>query len=249
MSKSKSFLFSAAFLMSFSLLSSASEKQVEDPSPERFENAIESFKKWDSKNSSPDEAVLFIGSSSIRMWQTAEAFPHLPVINRGFGGSHISDIIHYCEDVVGSYDPAVIVFYAGDNDAASAKPPEQIFEDYKQLLSKIRSDYPNTPFVYLPIKPASSRWQYWDNMSKTNQLIRSYNQKSGNLYYIDTASALLTEEGRPNNQLFLKDRLHLNKKGYEIWNDILRPRLNSIYEKLKENESKSGSCEQGACGN
>ncbi|AQQ10065.1 Argininosuccinate lyase [Sedimentisphaera cyanobacteriorum] len=249
MAKLQKFIcISAALLLGFSLVSPLSAKDVKDPGPARFKGSIESFRQWDSKNSSPDEAVLFVGSSSIRMWKTAEAFPGLDVINRGFGGSHISDIIHYCDDVISGYSPAVIVFYAGDNDAASGKPPEQIFKDYQQLLSKIRDEYPSTPFVYLPIKPASSRWKYWDQMSETNQIIRRFNQKHENLYYADTASALLTEQGRPNDKLFLKDRLHLNKKGYEIWNSILRPRLTSIYEKLKGDAGKSGSCKQEACG-
>jgi lysophospholipase L1-like esterase len=228
--KCKLFFISIAVLLSCSLFLTAGVKEVKDPNPTRFKKDIDAFMKWDSKNSPAENAVLFVGSSSIVMWETNEAFGEYPVINRGFGGSHISDVIYYYDKVIQGYDPALIVFYAGDNDAASGKAAEQILEDYKYLLSRIRKDYPEVPFIYLPIKPTSSRWKYWDEMKKTNRLIREFNKQKENLYYVDTATALLTPKGLPNDELFLKDKLHMNEKGYNLWNEILRVHLKSLYE-------------------
>jgi lysophospholipase L1-like esterase len=67
-------------------------------------------------------------------------------------------------------------------------------------------------------------------MKKTNRLIREFNKQKENLYYVDTATALLTPKGLPNDELFLKDKLHMNEKGYNLWNEILRVHLKSLYE-------------------
>src|SRR5699024_10370064 len=116
-------------LISFPLLSQA-QSAVEDPDPHRFATEIEAFNRLDSKNSTPQHAIQFVGSSRIRMWQTHQAFPDFPVINRGFGGAQISDIIYYYEDVIAPYKPEVMVFYCGDNDIAAGKPVAQVFKDY-----------------------------------------------------------------------------------------------------------------------
>ncbi len=205
------------------------QSTVKNPDPLRFKNEINAFVEWDSKNSFPDDGVLFVGSSSIRMWNTHNSFPDYPVINRGFGGSHISDIQYYYEKVIQKYRPSVIVFYAGDNDIASDKPVEQVFNDYKKLTDRIFSDNPEVLFVYLPIKPSSSRWDYWKRMNEVNTMIRSYNDKNDQLFYVDLAQPLLKTDGRPNDALFLNDRLHLNEEGYKAWTQVLEPVLEKLF--------------------
>lgn len=224
----RTFLLSLIILLSLHLISNAQET-VENPDPLRFKEEISSFMEWDGKNSFSEDAILFVGSSSIRMWKTHRAFPEYPVINRGFGGSHISDIQYYYEKVIQKYYPSVIVFYAGDNDIAAGKPVNQVFHDYKTLTDRIFSDNPEVLFVYLPIKPSSSRWNLWEKMNEVNEMIYSYNDKNDQLFYVDLAQPLLNSDGKPDNSLFLKDQLHLNEQGYKAWNEVLGPELEELY--------------------
>lgn len=212
-------------LVLFTSYFEAVKAQTPDPVPERFSQEINTFIQWDKKNSYPENAVLFIGSSSIRLWNTASSFSKHRVINRGFGGSHISDVNTYYEQIVRKYNPSKIVFYAGDNDVASGKSPDQVLKDYQEFVEKVGRDFPETPVYYLPIKPSLSRWQLWPEMSAANAGIRQFIEAKPNCYYVDTASALLNEALGPNSEYFMDDGLHLNDRGYQIWNEILSPYL------------------------
>lgn len=204
--------------------------EAKNPDPQRFKDEINSFKMWDAKNSFPQHAILFVGSSSIRFWESHDAFPDLPIINRGFGGSEISDVRYYYDQVIGKYDPSVIVFYAGDNDIADHKTVEQVFGDYTNLTTRILHDFPKVKFIYIPIKPSSSRWELWSKMKEVNRQVEAYNKQNEHLYYLDTATPLLGANGRPNDSLFRTDHLHLNPSGYAIWNAKLRPELEALYK-------------------
>jgi len=196
-----------------------------NPDPSRFDAEIRTFEAWDRKNAFPPGAVLFVGSSSIRLWQTAESFPEVPVINRGFGGSHIRDVNHFAERIVLKYKPRAIVFYAGDNDIADGKSPQQVCDDFQSFTRLVRKRLPETRIIYLPIKPSQARWKLWPHMQETNALIAKFSQSDKRLEYVDTATPLLGPEGRPRPDLFLDDGLHLNAKGYAVWNDVLTPGL------------------------
>lgn len=206
----------------------SAQNEIPNTDPLRFEKEIKTFEEWDQKNSFPENAILFVGSSSIRYWKTSDAFPEYKVINRGFGGSHISDVQFYYDKVIKKYAPKIIIFYAGDNDIAGGKSKETVFTDYRNLISQIYKDNPDVKFVYIPIKPSPSRWSYWPEMKALNNMIKTYNQKNENLFYIDLATPVLNDAGRPNNNLFRKDKLHLNEKGYAIWNTLLNPFLKNI---------------------
>ncbi len=199
--------------------------QIPDPDPERFSKEIEQFIQWDMKNSYIENAILFVGSSSIRLWPTALYFPNLYVINRGFGGSHISDVNYYYEQVVKKYKPSKIIFYAGDNDIAAGKSPDQVLEDFQNFTEKVERDFPETLVFYLFIKPSSSRWQFWPLMSVANLKIKQFLEGKSNCFYIDTASPMLNDAGEPNPDLFRDDDLHLNDQGYQLWNKVLLPYL------------------------
>lgn len=203
-------------------------QEVEDPDPLRFEEEVQTFEEFDSKNSFPEDAILFVGSSSIRLWETADAFPDFPVINRGFGGSHFSDLLYYYDTLVLPYDPSVIVLYEGDNDVASDKTNDQIFEDYLELTDQWMEDFPNAKLVFVPIKPSSSRWEYWPQMKKLNERIKDHINQNGQFYYVDMASPILGSDGKPNDSLFLDDLLHLNEDGYAKWNATIRPVLEEL---------------------
>jgi lysophospholipase L1-like esterase len=202
-------------------------RESDDPDPARFAADIRAFESWDSRNSYPRDAVLFVGSSSIRMWRTAESFPEMPVINRGFGGSHISDANHYIDRVVLKYAPRTIVFYAGDNDIAAGKSPQQVAEDYRRFVTTVHQWLPETRMIYLPIKPSTLRWKLWPQMQEANELIAEFSASDNRLDYADTAAPLLGEDGQPRRDLLLEDGLHLNAEGYRVWTKILTPLLQS----------------------
>jgi lysophospholipase L1-like esterase len=193
------------------------------PEPNRFASEIRTFEQWDSKNSYPSDAVLFVGSSSIRMWETHKSFPDLPLINRGFGGSHISDVIFYFNKVVLPYKPRLIIFYAGDNDIASDKSPKQVLNDFQKFVSMVEENLPQTPVIFISIKPSESRWNFWPASRQANEMIRLFCEKNNRLTFVDAGSVLLNADGKVNNEFFLSDKLHMNEKGYRKWTQILRP--------------------------
>ncbi|MEN6576903.1 MAG: SGNH/GDSL hydrolase family protein [Phycisphaerales bacterium] len=213
----------ASILSTAAVLSA--ESQRVDPDPNRFAGEIKAFAEWDSKNAIPAEPVLFVGSSSIRMWRTHEAFPELPVVNRGFGGSHISDVICYLDQVVLPYSPKVLVFYAGDNDIAAGKSAQRVAQDYRKFVQLVHAKFPAARIVYVTIKPSHSRWSLWPEMKKANELIRDFCNQDDRLFFADLATPLLGADGVPRRELFCPDQLHLNPQGYAIWTQTLAPIL------------------------
>ena len=197
----------------------------------RWEKTIRSFEDWDSKNSFPLDAVLFVGSSSIRLWATREHFPEFPVINRGFGGCHISDVNYFVHRIVLPYKPKVIVFYAGDNDIASKKTPKRAFDDYRKFVNLVHKELAATKIVFIGIKPSLSRWSLWPLMNEVNLMIKDFSDKDDRLFVFDSAIPLLESDGKPNVRLFLKDNLHLNSKGYDAWAGTLKPIVKKAFEK------------------
>ena len=211
-------------LLCSSLAVAAQDKPEQKEQPDRWEETIRAFEDWDSKNSFPSDAVLFVGSSSIRLWPTRECFKDFPVINRGFGGSQISEVNYYAKRIVLPYAPKVIVFYAGDNDiAAGKKSAERILADYQAFTKLVHASLPATRIIFISIKPSRSRWPLWPVMSEANRMIRDFSGKDKRLFYFDAATPLLGTDGLPKDEFFLPDKLHLNGKGYEVWTQLLRP--------------------------
>jgi lysophospholipase L1-like esterase len=206
-------------------LAATAREPAANPDPARFESEIAAFETWDRQNSPPPGAVLFVGSSSIRMWQTAESFPDLPVINRGFGGSHISDVNHFAGRIVLKYKPRMIVFYAGDNDIADGKSPQQVFEDFQRFVQIVHARLRDTPIVFISIKPSPSRWKLWPQVQEANALVEEFSKSDGRLVYVDAATPMLAPDGQPRPEIFLDDELHMNVAGYRLWTRILAPVL------------------------
>lgn len=191
----------------------------------RFLPAINAFEKWDKENSFPSEATLLVGSSSINFWESAAAFPHLRIINRGFGGSITPDILFFYDRVIAKYQPRTVVIYVGGNDIAHGFTVQETVENLKTLIGKIATDFPAVKVVYLPISPNLRRWKMWPDMKQVNQKIASYAHKSKHVYYVDTATPLLADDGTPDIKYFADDGLHLNEAGYVLWNILLEPHL------------------------
>ncbi len=200
----------------------------------RFQPVIDAWVVQDARAPPPDDAILFIGSSSIRMWKTLhEDFPQYDVIQRGFGGSTFADANLFIEQIVLPYDPAAIVVFEGTNDIASNKTGEQTFEDYKRFVGLIRDAQKSrshpTPILFIGITPTQSRWEYWPEMDVANDLIRQYAEQHDGLYYIDTVTPILATAPKPGGppaaELFREDLLHLSPRGYALWVEIVTPAL------------------------
>jgi len=192
---------------------------------DRWESSIARFEALDANSPPPEGAVLFIGSSSIVGWDLAKSFPGLPVINRGFGGSHLADSVRYAERIVLPYRPKTVVLYAGDNDLAAGKSPEQVWEDYKAFVNKVHAALPQTKIIYIGIKPSIARWKLIDNIRKANRLIAETAAADQRLVFVDVEKPMLAPDGKPRQELFKADGLHLNQAGYKLWSDLLRPHL------------------------
>jgi len=199
-----------------------------DPDPARFAEAIERFRHWDTQNAYPEENVVFVGSSSIVYWPTANRFPDLPVVNRGFGGSHISDVNHYIEQTVVKYSPEIIVFYAGNNDINAGKSPAQVLEDYQQFVRQVHARKRETQIIFVSLHPSIARWAKWPAMQETNASIKAYSEQNPNLHFVDISRPMLGSNGEPIPSLFVEDGLHLTLAGYDVWTPIVARAIASV---------------------
>ena len=195
----------------------------------QYEPAIRAFEAADILHPPPRNAVLFIGSSSIRKWVNApRQFPNQAIINRGFGGSHLADSVAFADRIVIPYAPKLIVLYAGDNDLAAGLTAPQVFADFKQFASQVHARLPQTVIAFLAIKPSPSRIQFLPQCREANRLIREFSANQKRLIYVDVFTPMLDAVGKPRGELFLSDRLHLNAVGYQLWAGILKPVLDEF---------------------
>lgn len=192
----------------------------------KWEAEIQAFEKEDQRNPPEKDGVLFVGSSSIRMWKSLEKdFPEIHVINRGFGGSQIEDSTYFIERIVLPYRPRMIVLYAGDNDLAAGKTPKRVFEDYKKFVRKVHQQLPKTRIAYISIKPSLARWNLVSKIKDANNRIRRYTLRDRRLAYIDVFKPMLGTDGQPCKELFVADGLHMTPAGYEVWKTVTAPYL------------------------
>jgi lysophospholipase L1-like esterase len=198
-----------------------------DPDPERFAEAIAAYEASDRESMPPEGAILATGSSSMRMWQNRihEDLAGLTVIPRGFGGSHFSDVIYYAERIIFPYNPRAILIYEGDNDTSHGKSAETVLADMKFLIDYCRSELPDVRFYIISVKPSVAREAIWPIALEANSLMKDYCDSADGVTYIDVAAPLLGEDGSARDDIFIKDMLHLNQKGYDIWADAIAPVL------------------------
>ena len=194
--------------------------------PLRFSDVVVGYKSADSLNKPQPNSILFVGSSTIHGWKTLVAdFPEVRAVNRGMGGSHMSDLIYYMDDIVFPYHLNAILVYEGDNDIASGKTPEKVLSDYNIFVSKILGEWPKMPIFFISIKPSLARLEHMENMAKANALIKARTEEVDNLYYIDVFTPMLGEDGSPRSDIFGHDGLHMNEVGYALWTKVIKEEL------------------------
>lgn len=188
---------------------------------------IQAFKKQDAINRPLGNEILFIGSSSFTYWQDVNNyFPGHRIINRGFGGSNLLDVIHYADDVIFAYHPQQIVIYCGENDLSSdtVKAP-LLLKRFQTLFAMIRAKMPEVPVAYISIKPSPSRVKWQGEMMKSNKAIRQFLAGQAHTTFIDVYSKMLRKDGRIQAEIFKADQLHMKPAGYRIWQQAIAPHL------------------------
>jgi lysophospholipase L1-like esterase len=218
-------IYLTVMLMVFVSNALASNSTLTDTSIFGMLKYIQEFEDWDRENSYPDDAILFVGSSSINRWKTAEAFPGKKVINRGFGGAVTADVLFFYDSVIKKYSPSTVVIFVGSNDIARRTSVDLVVKDLTALIEKIHQDLPKTKIIYLPISPTPLRERFWGEMSSVNQKIAELAKTNKHLLYVDTATPLMDDKGKPIKAYFVLDGLHLNDSGYKVWNDVIREYL------------------------
>jgi lysophospholipase L1-like esterase len=204
-----------------------SRQLVAQNNQDRWEPAIKKFEEADKLSPPPQNAIVFIGASSIVRWNLQESFPELgaQAINRGFGGSLAADSTRYADRIVIPYKPRMVVFYAGDNDVEANHTPQQIADDFVAFERKVHAALPQTQIVFISIKPSIRRFPWIEQIKGANALVKQYCDTHPNLTFVDIVPQMLGADGKPRKELLVEDGLHMTPAGYKVWNDALRPVL------------------------
>ena len=193
--------------------------------PDRWEKDISAFEAADKMSPFPKGGIVFVGSSTIRLWDVATHFPDLKILNRGFGGSELADAVRHIDRLVLKHEPRLVVVYAGDNDVGGGRLAEQVAVEFERFVRAVHSRLPQTRILYLGIKPSILRWIQVDRMRTANEMIRAICERDDRLGFLDFDDMMLGWDERPRRELFVEDGLHLSPQGYQLWSAIIRPYL------------------------
>ena len=202
-------------------------QDIKKPNP--FQPEIDAFAKADKVKMPDAGRIVFAGSSSFRLWQDVnDYFPGKNILNRGFGGSTLLDLIQYSKETIIKYKPKQIFIYCGENDIADSDTvkPMDVFNRFKKLYSILRTQLPvNTPIVYLSLKPSIARWSMHERMDGANTLIKNFISTQRNIQFLDVYHSMLGDDGTPLKNIYISDNLHMNANGYKIWQKLITPLL------------------------
>ena len=222
-----SLLFSLFLFISCSPL-----KEYRDlPEVKAWEPEIEKFTTLSKTEKYADDAVVFAGSSSIRLWKTlADDMKPYNVIQRGYGGAKLSDYGVYAENIFDNIPGrALVLFIANDiSGSENDKSTDEVKNLFLYIVKTFRKNHPGAPVFWIAITPTTSRWKAWPEIKKANEQIRETCEKGKNMYYISTDKVFLNEQGLPRDELFVADKLHLNEEGYKIWTEIIKKELDKV---------------------
>lgn len=188
----------------------------------RFESEIQRFEAMDRESPPASGGIVFVGSSSFRLWpDVARDFPGVAVINRGFGGSTLPEVIHYAPRIVVPYKPRLVVVYAGDNDIADGRTPAQVASDWRAFAALVGRELPEARVAFVSIKPSPSRWALVERVREANRLVQAEVARDPRQAYVDVFTPMLGANGRPRPELFADDSLHMTPAGYALWRERL----------------------------
>jgi hypothetical protein len=193
-----------------------------------WEPEIQKLEQKDKEEKDPENAILYIGSSSIRLWKNIDKdMAPYPAIQRGYGGARFTDLIYYTDRIVYPHKfRALVVFVANDISGSDQdKTPAEVLDLYKGVVKIVRKKFKKEPIYFIGITPVNSRWATWPKAREANRLIREWSESTPNQFYIDTEAAYLNAEGKPRAELFIGDQLHQNQKGYDLWSSIIKKKL------------------------
>lgn len=213
----------------YTQLASVKSKNTEGVA--RYASEIKRFDSLNLKEHHSDSALLFLGSSYVRLWTNIRKdLDYADIINRGFGGSNLLEVAYYVERIVYPHNPKAIFLYVGNDivNGEKDKSPDQVFEIYKYVIEVIRKKYPTTPITWLQISPSEARWGAWDRVQAANKLIQDYCSSSNNLYSINFSSHFLGTDGLPIKKLFRDDKLHYNEAGYQVFGNAIKAEVKKI---------------------
>jgi lysophospholipase L1-like esterase len=212
------------------LLTAAAVVLGQAPPPDRFarwEKEVAAVEKRLADKPPARGGVVFAGSSSIRLWDVAKAFPGRSVANCGFGGSDIRDNTHFAPRLVLPPEPSAVVFYAGDNDLANGRTPVQVRDDFRAFAARVHAALPKARILFVAVKPSPKRWALFGEQTRANALVKELCAADERLTFVDVVPAMLGRDGKPIPELFAKDELHLSPKGYEVWTAAVAKALGS----------------------
>ncbi len=219
-------------ILSFTVLSCSPINKYKDlPEVLSWENEIQKFEQLDKSESYSKDAVLFAGSSSIRLWTTlAEDMSPYPVIQRGYGGAKLSDFAVYSDRIFAPHQcRAIVIFIANDiTGSETDKSPKEVGTLFKYVLKTIRKTHPDTPVFWIAVTPTAARWGAWNEIQKANSTIKEICDHNRNTWFIRTDFAFLNSDGNPKTELFVDDKLHLNSQGYAVWTEIVKKELEKV---------------------
>jgi lysophospholipase L1-like esterase len=222
-------LLIASLLLTGLIASCNISRKYSEQATKNWEKDILKFEQLDKNEKDPDNAILFVGSSSIRLWSTIkEDVAPFPVIQRGFGGSRFSDLAVFTKRIVYPHQfRALVIFFANDiTGGKSDKSPGEVVRLFHKIVSTVRNKYADQPIFLIEITPTQSRWAVWPIVKQLNQMLKKSCNQMHNTYFIETAQAYLNQDSEPRKELFINDMLHQNRKGYEIWGELIKKKLN-----------------------
>jgi lysophospholipase L1-like esterase len=215
-----------SFVVALALLSGGLLQAAPDPNPTRFAKEIAAFDAADEKSPPEKGGIVFTGSSSVRLLDIPKYFPGIEALNRGFGGSHISDVNRYLEQCVLRYEPELVVLYCGGNDLWDKKSPEQVEADFTQFRTRLFQRVPKAKLLVLAVRPSPSRISIRKEEANLNERFRKAAEADKRITYVaGSCDRYLDEAGKPIAKYFVEDGLHMSPAGYEVWKDLLTPLL------------------------
>jgi lysophospholipase L1-like esterase len=192
----------------------------------KWGESIAKYERQDSISMPEPGGILLLGSSSFTIWKdVGDNFPGKNIVNRGFGGSQMSDVLYFKERLILPYQPVQLILYEGENDIANGKMPDTIFSELVQLVNWTKTHFPEIKISILSMKPSPRRWEFRETMLEMNKKLNKYAEETENIDFINIWDPLLGSNGKPVKDNYLEDLLHLNANGYKIWQKAISPFL------------------------